>query len=92
MAETQGDGDPAESGITAETATDRRRPGRMEDASPSLVPLLRNPIAIEIPPDERPGTDYVRDELGAAKGIAVGLLLVVPFWCLVALVVWWVIG
>jgi len=88
-ADPLGDGDPTASGVTAETATDRRRPERIEHASPSLIPLLRDPIAVEIPPDDKPDTDHVRDELGAAKGITLGLLLVVPFWGLVALVVWW---
>ena len=29
----------------AHTGTDRRRPGRIHDVSPALIPLLRNPMA-----------------------------------------------
>jgi hypothetical protein len=29
----------------AKTARDRRRPGRIDDISPTLIPLLRNPTA-----------------------------------------------
>jgi hypothetical protein len=90
MADSLGDGAPARSRLTAETAPDRRRSGRLEDVSPELIPLLRNPAAIEIPPDEPLALE--RDELGAAKGIVVGVLLVIPFWLLVALGIWWAVG
>lgn len=92
MADSLGDGAPARSGVTAETAPDRRRPRRLKDASPDLIPLLRNPTGIEIPPDEALAPELPRDELGAAKGIVVGLLLVIPFWLLVAWGIWWAIG
>lgn len=30
-----------------------------------------------------------RDDLSAARGIAVGVLLAVPVWCCIAGIVWW---
>lgn len=92
MADSLGDGTPARSGLTTETAPDRRRPGRLKDVSPELIPLLRNPAAIEIPSDAPLAPEHARDELGAAKGIVVGVLLVIPFWLLVALGIWWAVG
>jgi hypothetical protein len=68
------------------TRTDRRRPGRLSSIAPELVPLLRNPDSFEI--DE---TDYETesDGLGPARGVAIGLALVTPFWILVGFGIWW---
>jgi hypothetical protein len=89
MADSLEDGTPAQSGVAAETVPDRRRPGRLKDVSPDLIPLLRDPIAIEIPSDDALAPEHPRDELGAAKGIVVSLLLAAPFWFLIALGIWW---
>jgi hypothetical protein len=91
MADVLGDGAPAPDGANADTAPDRRRPGRAE-VSPDLIPLLRNPVDAEIPPDDTHGADHPRDDLEPAKGLAVGLLLAVPLWCVIALVIWWAVG
>ena len=77
-------------GVAGGTAADRRRPARIKDASPDLIPLLRDPTTVAIPPDDAHVAAHMQDELGGAKGIAVGLLLVVPFWCGVALGIWWI--
>ena len=89
MADSLEDGTPAQSGVAAETVPDRRRPGRLTDVSPDLIPLLRDPVAIEIPSDDALAPEHSRDELGAAKGIVVSLLLAAPFWFLIALGIWW---
>jgi len=92
MADILGEGAPAPDSANAETAPDRRRPGRLPDVSPGLLPLLRNPVAVEIPAEKAPDAGYTRDELDAAKGIAVGIFLAVPLWCLIALAIWWTVG
>ena len=70
---------------------ERRRPGRPATVSPELVPLLRNAASVEIPEQEAhldAPRDIRRDDMGPARGLAVALLLVAPFWCGV-LVIWW---
>ena len=80
-----------------ETMRDRRRPGRPENVSPHLIPLLRNAASAEIAPDDAPVVDRAQDEraqddLGPVRGIIAGLVLAVPLWSLIALAVWWVVG
>jgi len=69
---------------------DRRRPGRDDQVSPHLIPLLRNPATVDIPapvPDtlETPASG---DDLAHLKGfplsLAVSLVLGVPFWAWIA--------
>jgi len=78
--------------------TDRRRPGRAEQAHPALVPLLRQPAgagdtlvattdARAAADDGSPPPASARDDLGLARGIALALLLMLPFWCAVAFVI-----
>ncbi len=57
------------------SVTDRRRPGRKEDVSPELIPLLRNqePSAPSIEFHET-------DENAAARGLCAGVLLSAPLW------------
>ena len=55
---------------------DRRRPGRMENVSPALIPVLRQPtLTIDL--------NTNNDDFRLSKGIAVGVLLAVPFWALI---------
>ena len=85
-----------------ETMRDRRRPGRPENVSPHLIPLLRNAASAEIAPDDAPVADRAQDDraqddraqddLGPVRGIIAGLVLAVPLWSLIALAVWWVVG
>ena len=91
MADVLGEGAPAPDGVDADTASDRRRPGRTE-VSPDLLPLLRNPAGAEIPLDEPHVSGDARDDLGAAKGLVIGVLLAVPLWCLIAAAIWWAVG
>ncbi len=63
------------------TARDRRRPGRIEDVSPELIPLMRHPDELE--PD--------RDDLRPMTGVLVAVALSVPVWAGIALFIRWLI-
>jgi hypothetical protein len=79
---------PPEAGASVSTpsvVTDRRRPGRLAQASPALIPLLRKPTQF-VDTELNSNTD----PLAPARGILVGLLLSVPFWALVGLGVWFI--
>lgn len=67
-------------------SADRRRPGRARHVHPALLPLLRRPAegGDGLAGDEQTPWTNEDDELGLARGIAVALLLVLPFWCAVA--------
>ena len=64
---------------------DRRRPGRLEQVSPALIPLLREPTRYV----DDPGFDS--DLLAPARGVLVGLLISVPLWALIGLGIWLVL-
>jgi hypothetical protein len=76
---------------------DRRRPGRPRSVSPSLVPLLRKPLPDPAVAEALLAVDRLfeadicepdrSEDLGAARGILVGLVLSLPLWGLIALVV-----
>lgn len=71
---------------TAETTidtTDRRRPGRVENVSPTLIPILRvGEPATEIEFDEV-------DQAAAVRGLAFGVLLSAPIWVGIAYLGTW---
>lgn len=59
-------------------AADRRRPGRVENVSPALIPILRTPDpAVDIEFDEV-------DQAAAVRGLAFGVLLSAPIWVAIA--------
>ena len=65
-------------------ARDRRRPGRQDDVSPELIPLLRGEVIdglVEpgIHPD-LPLFDDDEDPLQAARGVLMGLITGMAFW------------
>ena len=66
------------SNANADFEPDRRRPGRQLYPNPWLIALLRNPY----------GTEARHDDLKPAKGVLIGLLLVIPFWAAVGVLVW----
>jgi hypothetical protein len=60
---------------------DRRREGRVQQVSPTLIPLLRDPAHyVELDEDTNP--------LATAQGVMVGSLISVPLWGLIALGCW----
>jgi hypothetical protein len=75
------------------TTLSRRRPGRRDDMSPTLIPLMRgsfnqdssdwNPTVREAPTmAEEP--EMMEDNLAAARGIIAGLVLCTPIWVLLS--------
>jgi hypothetical protein len=68
---------------------DRRRPGRPDQVSSALIPLLRDPTPSD---DTSPLFDDTLsdddDELAPMRGIAVATLLSVPLWFLIGLGGW----
>lgn len=67
---------------------DRRRPGRLDQISPALIPLLREFAQFVDDPDF--DADPLTPARGIFRGIFVGLLLSVPLWSLIGLGVWFV--
>ena len=59
-----------------EAKADRRRPGRPHDIDSSLVVIFRNTTNIVEPVSAEEPTD----DLAAARGIALTLLLSIPIW------------
>ena len=66
---------------------DRRRPGRLDQVSPHLVPLLRTSSVAEAAAADM-AEGMPGDALAPAKGIAIGLALSVPVWAVIGGVVW----
>ena len=80
--------DPAPMPVASAASKDRRRPGRPDQASPHLIPLLRT-TEIEAAAASGVGEELpFEDALAPAKGIAVGLLLSVPVWAVIGGIVW----
>ena len=67
--------------LTEADTTDRRRPGRLKNVSPALIPILRNTDP-EIEFDEI-------DQASAVRGLAFGLLLSAPIWVAIAYIGLW---
>ena len=71
----------------------RRRPGRNNRVSPHLVPLLRNPATVNIPPPTGVlDLSFPADDFALLRHIGFGLLLSVPLWAIVVAIVWMVLG
>jgi hypothetical protein len=73
-----------ESVTNASALPDQRRLGRLEQVSPTLIPLLRG-TAQDV--DTDPDIDHTTN-LAAARGIAVAACLSVPLWALIGLAGW----
>ncbi len=80
----------AEQASTPAEIKDRRRLGRNDQVNPYLIPLLRDPTAVDIPAPPPCETEALplSDQLAPARGIAFGLVLSVPLWAVVAGAVW----
>ncbi len=80
--------DLAPAPVVSAASKDRRRPGRPDQASPHLIPLLRT-SEIEAAAASETGDELpFEDALAPAKGLAVGLLLSVPVWAAIGMIVW----
>ena len=71
----------------------RRRPGRRDQVSPDLVPLLRSPTTADIcePSLGEADAQFIEDNLASVKGIMFALVLSVPLWAGIVFAVWSVI-
>ena len=64
--------------VTDDTLSGRRRPGRANNVSLGLIPLLRGTAPDG--PDLLPELDEESDQLAAARGLVVGGLLSLALW------------
>jgi hypothetical protein len=85
---------------STQTATDRRRPGRVETDNPHLIALFRNPwSATPTPVDEAADriapamSDDVEDDdpLASARGILSGLLIGITMWAAIGVGAWYLL-
>ena len=74
---------------TSNAIETRRRPGRLKEVSPELVPLLRSPATADIhaPALSEADARFMEDDLAAVKGIMYALALSVPLWAGISAVV-----
>lgn len=76
---------------------DRRRPGRSEDVSPPLLPLLRfKPLATQVEAlhdlEAKPADavwDEDDDDLRASRGILFGVVVAGLVWALIGMLMMW---
>ena len=87
--------------LAADTALDRRRPGRSDDVSPALIPLLRTTGGphTELSQHDEEGVGHAflvpkhlddSNSLAASRGIGRAVLISVIVWPLIGLAVWFV--
>jgi hypothetical protein len=69
----------------ARTASDRRRPGRIDTVNPALLPLLRQDSLLAAALSQRDS-----DDLAPVRGIALSVLCGVLLWAALALALYWV--
>lgn len=63
---------------TDTVVADRRRPGRIEQVNPALIPVLRTS---ELPPDLGDTIEFDEpDQMAGARGIFAGVAISAPFW------------
>jgi hypothetical protein len=73
--------------LEPDTLPDRRRPGRRDDVSPVLIPLLRGDSITSL--SGNPAADEPVD-LGASRGVIIWALISVAVWA--SLVSWMIFG
>ena len=69
---------------------ERRRPGRVENVNPHMIPLLRDTATVDIAENH---VDIRRhfpheDGLTAVKGIVFAVAVCIPFWALLGTLIW----
>ena len=77
--------------VPAPAALDgRRRPGRLAEVNPRLVPLLRNAAHEDVPTVllTRAERSSLNEDLSMARGFGLGLLLAIPAWGAIGFVAW----
>ena len=81
---------PTEHDAAPARVKDRRRPGRPEQVSPHLIPLLRNPAPADLRPPQsgEASARPVKENLAAMKGIVAAVALSAPLWVGIAALAW----
>ena len=88
---------PAAEHVSTVSASDavetRRRPGRLKNVSPDLVPLLRSPATADIrgPSLGEADAQFREDSLAPVKGIMFAVALSVPLWAGISALAWVVV-
>ena len=70
--------------LADQEVVDRRRPGRLQSVSPGLIAILRHPTVLDDPSGKVP-------DLGATRGIILGILLAVPLWAIIVVGILWAV-
>ncbi len=91
---------PEEGRLNTQTATDRRRLGRLQTDNQHLIALLRNPASVEPTPAEV-AADRIGlfaydeaeedDSFVPARGIAIGSLTGIAMWAMIGAGVWYLL-
>lgn len=69
---------------------DRRRPNRIEQVNPALIPILRTG---EIPPDLGETIEFDEpDQMAGARGILIGVAISAPLWVGIVFLGRWLLG
>lgn len=78
---------------TEAAATDRRRPGRLDQVSPSLIPILRTGDQPgELPVDPNESIEFEEpDQIAGARGIFFGVAISAPLWVGIAYLGRWIL-
>ena len=71
--------------ILRPVVADRRRPGRPENVSPHLIPILRDPSGRNDAPQRQAETGH---DLVPLMGIMAGVALSVPVWAVIVGITW----
>ncbi len=79
---------PVAPAVAEAAASDRRRPGRLKQVSPELIPILRT---AESAPTLEEDMALEDDQLAGMRGVAFGLALSVPLWVGIAYVGRWLL-
>ncbi len=75
---------------TEAAASDRRRPGRMDQVSPALIPILRKG---ELPPEIDNSIEFGEpDQIAGARGVLFGVALSAPLWVGIVYVGRWLLA
>ena len=84
--------EPQALGNSLESVTDdRRRPGRSDHVTPTLIPLLRTAPGVGLSPEDNADLAHDYEELAPAAAIAAIVLLSTLLWGVIGFVGWTII-
>lgn len=73
-------------------AADRRRPGRPDSVSPTLIPLFRGVPQPGLSSSDDMDLPGDQDSMRATLGVAASVALCMPLWAIIAFIGWAIIG